>query len=87
MNEITKLQQMNQKNTQNYMVKTRDMQRKVGLLQNRVDTTNAPKLTNEHLPDTLPYTAHGECFHQANCPTISQPTMRPFKLAKCKRCF
>ena len=26
MNEITKLQQMNQKNTQNYMVKTRDMQ-------------------------------------------------------------
>jgi hypothetical protein len=87
MNEITKLQQLNQKNTQNYMTKTREMQRKIDLLQNRVEATNAPKLNNEHIPDTLLYTAHGECFHQMNCPTISQPTMRPFKLAKCKRCF
>jgi hypothetical protein len=52
-----------------------------------VEVTNAPELTNEHIPDVLFFTANGECFHQASCPAIGQPHMRPYKLSKCKRCF
>eukprot|EP00435_Cladocopium_sp_Y103_P014474 s1107_g3.t1 len=52
---------MNQKNTQNHMTRTREMQQKIDILQNRVNATDAPRLTNEHIPDTVFYTAHGEC--------------------------
>jgi hypothetical protein len=86
-NEITKLKQTIQNNNMSHGTKIREMQRQNDLLRNRVEVTNAPELTNEHIPDVLFFTANGECFHQASCPAIGQPHMRPYKLSKCKRCF
>ena len=87
MDEITKMKQTIQKNTTSYMQRIKDMQKQNDVLRNQLGMANAPKLDSEHVPEQLFYTPHGECFHVQSCPALCNTTGRPFKLAKCKRCF
>ena len=65
----------------------RDLKAQVDILKNQVKATDAPKLSNAHVPEHLYVMAHGGCFHCEGCSCVSNPNTRPVKLAKCKKCF
>ena len=84
--DLWRLKQQNA-SLQRYGTENRELRAQVDILKNRVKATDAPKLTNEHIPEHLYVMAHGGCFHCEACSTISNPNTRPVKLAKCKKCF